>query len=1109
VGFLSSCFGLVAGHASVADSFRDPNEILWVHRNLGAAYLDEGLFEQAAAELARAAETAPQSAGDARNAAIAALLAADVAAARAELDRAEALDPQAPATFYARGILEKRAGQAETARAALLRCRELGGTGPELDYALGVIAQRLGDQEAAEREFAKVVALGADHAPRHFASALYRHGRVLITLGRRDEGTAALQRYQTLAKSGGGTDISEEDLDRGNLLALATFPRPSDVRAAGAMPAFAPSALALAEIRWAEAADLDGDGDTDLLAGDGQTLHDLRRSGDEWTDVTASRGLAGLLGVAMARSLDLDNDGRTDLVRGGGSGLVFHAGQEGAWEPPRVLGVEPISRFIPVDYDHEGDVDLAAAGSRRASLVRNLGDRTFADVSEESGLAAIGPCVTLASCDLDDDQDVDLVFVTRRGEVVLASNQREGKFQISPVAGVPAGTFDVACGDLDHDGDVDLAVAAPRGVFVLENRGGLQFAAPRDPVLEGTIRWPAAGAQSLWIEDFDADGRLDLLAAAETGGLLGLNAGNGSFAASPEALRLVTGCGAYPVAVAIVDDDERMDLITSRGSCGLARNVGRGGAAVVLRLAGKGNNHDGVGAVVEMLSGARYIRRDATGSPVHLGLGQESRCDAVRVRWPNGIQQAVVGVKADTTIVVTEKEGLVGSCPFLYTWNGGAFEFVTDILTVTPLGLPVRPGQYVPPNWDEAIRIPSASLAPDAQGFLTLQVTEELREVTYLDQVRLYAIDHPETVEVQPNEKFKFPPFPEFAVHVLDGARPPLRATDWRGRDVTGRLLDVDDLVVGDLPLTRYQGITEMHSLELDFGDVPPDAPLTLHLAGWFYWTNASVNLAIAQDPRHEFIPPQIEIAEGDGRWTAWPNEVGFPGGKTKSIPVNLTGAFPSGHARLRILTSLRLYWDRALLQVGASPVAPHTTMLLPDSADLHVRGHSKPIFSESGEEPERFDYAVMRDDDVPWDPHPGAYTRVGDVTPLVQLPDDMYAIMATGDECSVRFRADRLPALPPGWIRTYLAVFDGWAKDGDVNTTHGGQVEPLPFHTMSGYPYPSSEQYPDDENHRAYRAEWNTRTVGRWTRDLLAESRAGTVAPAPTLAPAPAPSGP
>jgi hypothetical protein len=36
--------------------------------------------------------------------------------------------------------------------------------------------------------------------------------------------------------------------------------------------------------------------------------------------------------------------------------------------------------------------------------------------------------------------------------------------------------------------------------------------------------------------------------------------------------------------------------------------------------------------------------------------------------------------------------------------------------------------------------------------------------------------------------------------------------------------------------------------------------------------------------------------------------------------------------------------------------------------------------------------------------------------------------------------------------------------------------VAPLPFQGMSAYPYPSTDHYPDDADHMAYLATYNTR---------------------------------
>ena len=58
-------------------------------------------------------------------------------------------------------------------------------------------------------------------------------------------------------------------------------------------------------------------------------------------------------------------------------------------------------------------------------------------------------------------------------------------------------------------------------------------------------------------------------------------------------------------------------------------------------------------------------------------------------------------------------------------------------------------------------RFPAAALRR-ADGRYEVRITEELSEVSYLDQIQLYAVDHPAGTEIFTNEKFKAPPYPEF-----------------------------------------------------------------------------------------------------------------------------------------------------------------------------------------------------------------------------------------------------------------------------------------------------------------------------------------------------------
>ena len=77
-----------------------------------------------------------------------------------------------------------------------------------------------------------------------------------------------------------------------------------------------------------------------------------------------------------------------------------------------------------------------------------------------------------------------------------------------------------------------------------------------------------------------------------------------------------------------------------------------------------------------------------------------------------------------------------------------------------------------------------------------------------------------------------------------------------------------------------------------------------------------------------------------------------------------------------------------------------------------------------------------------------------------------------------LRYPAGGLPPLASGFKRTFLLYAVGFCKDMDPYTAHPDTVEPLPFRAVSSYPYPAGENYPDDDLHRRYRAEWNTRRV-------------------------------
>ena len=104
-----------------------------------------------------------------------------------------------------------------------------------------------------------------------------------------------------------------------------------------------------------------------------------------------------------------------------------------------------------------------------------------------------------------------------------------------------------------------------------------------------------------------------------------------------------------------------------------------------------------------------------------------------------------------------------------------------------------------------------------------------------------------------------------------------------------------------------------------------------------------------------------------------------------------------------------------------------------------------------------------------------GAYTRHGDVLPLLTRYDDRLAVFGSGDEIALDFDPAKLPALPRGWVRDYFFVAKGYEKDMDFYAAEGDFVAPLPFLKMTDYPYPG-KSFPLDDSHVNYLLEYNTR---------------------------------
>jgi len=1075
-------------------------------RDRVAAMAARTMFGQARKALAPLVEGEDAAFDDLITATVIELKQGDLATARGFLDRARALDADAAVIHYLDGRmaevdLDRLHLAPEFYRAALERAPD----DMPSKYALAqVLANSFEEADNAEalKLFAELEAVGREFGGPWWVSAVYQLFQTHQFLG---EDLEAERRYENLWNSLqllGLRAVTGAELDEGELARITPPPAIGNRADAPVVPpTYAAAELIAPELAGAGellAVDLDGDLHVDLVGAGPTGLVIVTRTMDGgWhparhvtTEPTRS-----------VRAIDLHQDDSLDLVCVVGTQLALFEceGEFGAeqWRPtPLALPQlpSPPTDIEPVDFDHDGDLDLLLAGDFGGRLLRNdgagimrQGDQElprgeFVLLDEGTGLPEDAGWTWCAIEDFDGDGDIDLLL-GGPGKAFLGASARTGHFEDLSLR-LPEG-LDLAAEPLwlDADGDArtDLLTRGEPAILCLQERQGA-FAAR-----ELGVAIPAEGA--LIEVDVDLDGTLDALWPEEdsvAAGLLALGLPQEQGArlapAAPGGALVVTDLESGP-ADALAWELLRREADGVR----VYRAEEVAGNGIRIHFKGKKDNRQGIGAVIELRAGPVYRRHLWRGGSTLYGIAGAELAEIVRITWPNGVVQNSVDVDQGNQVLTTDDkgiweqtDGLVGSCPFLYTWNGETFEFISDVLGITPLGLPMAPGLLVPPDHDEYVLVHGEQLVPK-EGRYVLQFTEELREVTYLDRARLDVVDHPLGSELQPNERFTFPPFPEARAHVLEELLPPLRATGSDGADWTGELARVDDvhaLPFECLEQSQFLGLAEPHWLELEFDPAAIEGAQELRLActGWFYWTDASVNMAAARTPGIEFVPPIVEVPAGNGgaEWRPIGPPVGFPAGKTKTMVIDLTGVLDPADPRVRIGSTLRLYWDSIRLAVG--PDGPsRTTSLEPVSARLWPRGFSRPLAGDKSELPERFEWDEKTSHGR-WNQHPGLYTRFGEVTPLVMAIDDRFVVMGSGDALALEFDAGDLPPLPEGWRRDFLVFLDGWAKDRDPNTVEALAVEPLPFHGMSGYPYGADEHFPDTPEHRAWREEWQTR---------------------------------
>ena len=1079
----------------------DTREPAYQENNRGVAELEQYAYEKAAQSFRRAIALDNRIGLPHVNLAIALYYSSNLEEAAAAAREARDRLPNSPQVIFIQGLIARGLNRHADAAAAFSRVLELD---PDDVGAMINLGQTL-VQERRERDAIPLFRAAVAHEPAN-ATAIYSLGQALIRSGAGTEGARVMAQFDHVRENGAAIIYSQSYLEQGRYAEaiastglepdLVTPAAPivsfSDQTSSWGAPPFrsstpAPGALTLA--------DLDRDGDLELIAGDEQGLRVLKWTGGRFEEAGLSLPVGGVTGIVAA---DLDNDQRTDLVLLHTRGLsLLQQTPSGALVPfpstaARHVGETTFRTAALLDVDHDGDLDILAGGPGPSGapgalrLWRNSGEGALTDITAAARLRSIGTPLALVPTDYDNRRDIDVLVVVEGHVPNLFQNQRDGSFRdVSPDVGLGpwTGGVGVASCDLNKDGYQDFFVAkGPAQADVAFSNGRGRFTmAPGPP--------GAQGLQAVQCADYDNDGLLDIVGAGANGLRVFRNLGGrfvdvttAAIGSVPDAL---VPLSAFALGDMDGDGDDDIAALTSGGTVRLFSNDGGSKSrSVRVRLHGRVSNRSAVGAKVDIRAGSLWQRFEqvavtpaVAAQDLIAGLGARAGPDAIRVLWPAGILQAETtpaGSGPSRTVDITELNRKPSSCPYLYAWNGASFEFVTDFLGAGELGYWTGTHGWSVPDGDEYVRLSDRQLTP-RHGRLELRVTNELEEVLYLDRLQLLSIDHPLDVEIYPREGMRGTPQQGLSLAAVRRRRPLQRVVTDRGEDVTSQVARRDRVFASAYTPTAIRGYAAAHALILDVGAAPPrgDAQVLL-LTGWTDYAFSSDNVAAAQRGL-SLQPPQLEIRRANGPWRPFVADVGIPVGRPQTIVVDIGNAAREAGTQFRLTTNMQIQWD----VVEVADLAPDVAMVMRthevETASLAWRGYSAEVTNATSQLPTP-DYSQVSQSS-PWKVFPGRYTREGDVRALLADADDLFVVARTGDEVALAFSAIPQPSPPSG--RTFLLRAEGFSKEMDLNSASPDSVPPLPYRGLTAYPSVSPSAAVKARQ-RAMLDRYNTRAVTR-----------------------------
>jgi FG-GAP-like repeat/WW domain/CUB domain/Tyrosine-protein kinase ephrin type A/B receptor-like len=267
------------------------------------------------------------------------------------------------------------------------------------------------------------------------------------------------------------------------------------------------------------AADLDGDGDLDVLSA---SIADDTIAWYENEDGKGSFGSKQIItatanGAISVYAADLDGDGDIDVISASSvdDRLAWYenVGADTFGSKKAVTLTANSARSVyAADLNGDGDLDILSASSQDSKIAwyDNMGGGNFGSPRVVTNIAE--GAISVYAVDLDGDDDIDVLSASATDDII-AWYQNDGNGNFGPrhiIANTTNNPRCVYAADLNGDGDVDVLSASlnDNTIAWYANTGGGNFSSKK-VISDGVL-----GAIAVFAADLDGDGDLDVMSAS-------------------------------------------------------------------------------------------------------------------------------------------------------------------------------------------------------------------------------------------------------------------------------------------------------------------------------------------------------------------------------------------------------------------------------------------------------------------------------------------------------------------------------------------------------------------------------------------------------------------